>query len=186
MGVLTKNEFLIAKYFAELQINKRASDETCNELIELLRLGTDVSNGFLFNSLTMMLLGEYLTNDEIFFQEYEKLRLETFFLSKEHMIDMKQHLIALSHLHIGALREEIVPNLIKFVNTVEQYDDIKDTTLKGIYLSVLSYLYRRGGLNCNIEFTASLIKKIDEMDNILNSDFTILDMILGGKPYNYD
>ena len=70
MSVLTKNEYLLTKYFTELKINKSASENLCKELIELLDIGTDVSNGFLSNRLTMMLLGEYLTNDEIFKKIY--------------------------------------------------------------------------------------------------------------------
>jgi hypothetical protein len=89
MSVLTKNEYLLTKYFTELQINKSASENLCKELIELLDIGTDVSNGFLFNRLAMMLLGEYLTNDEIFFREYKKLKLNVYFLSEEHIKDMK-------------------------------------------------------------------------------------------------
>ena len=35
MSVLTKNEYLLTKYFTELQINKSASENLCKELIEL-------------------------------------------------------------------------------------------------------------------------------------------------------
>ena len=118
MSILTKNEYLLTKYFTELQINKSASENLCKELVELLDIGTDISNGFLFNRLTMMLLGEYLTNDEIFFREYKKLRLEVYFLSEEHIKDMKQRLIALNHLHTGALKEEMIPNLKNFIEAI--------------------------------------------------------------------
>lgn len=186
MALLTKEEFIVTKYFTELQLNNCASEETYDKLIALLRTGESISNGFLFNSLTISLLGDYLYNEEMFFQEYKKLRLDKFFLSEDHMADMRERLILLDHLHIGALKEEIVPGLIEFVQVIESYDDIKDTTLKGVYNAILDYLYRRGGLRCNINFTASLIEKIDKMRNVYNSDFFILDIVLGGKPYNYD
>lgn len=186
MSILTKNEYLLTKYFTELQINKSASEDLCKELVELLDIGTDISNGFLFNRLAMMLLGEYLTNDEIFFREYKKLRLEVYFLSEEHIKDMKQRLIALNHLHTGALKEEIIPNLKNFIEAIEKYDDIRDTTRKGIYVSTLSFLYRRNGLADDINFTYSLINKIDALDEVLTSDFSILDMVLGGTPYNFE
>ena len=42
MSVLTKNEYLLTKYFTELKINKSASENLCKELVELLDIGTDV------------------------------------------------------------------------------------------------------------------------------------------------
>ena len=81
---------------------------------------------------------------------------------------------------------KIIPNLKNFIEAIEKYDDIRDTTRKGIYVSSLSFLYRRNGLADDIEFTYSLINKIDALDGVLNSDFSILDNVLGGTPYNFE
>lgn len=89
-------------------------------------------------------------------------------------------------MHTGALKEEVIPNLKNFIEVIEKYDDIRDTTRKGIYVSSLSFLYRRNGLADDIEFTYSLINKIDALDGVLNSDFSILDNVLGGTPYNFE
>lgn len=182
MSILTGNEFIVAKYMVELQSNT-LTNESRQNIIKLLQAGVDVSGGNLGHMLAMILLSEYLYNDDKFLNEYKALRLEDFFLNETHIIEMKEKLVALSNIHIGAFANEALPLLKDFVSTVEQYDDLMETSLKGLYNTVLSLLYRRQALSLDLEFSNYLINKLDSMTEILNSDFSIVDMVLGGKPY---